>query len=91
MRKTSNDYRKELNTARTKVESLEAHIKARLITLVEQNPDAIVLVKGEDKFKAKCVSKQWLEVLPVDTMIEYIRAIEEHNMQLEPYVQVSMY
>lgn len=91
MRKTSKDYRKELDTARIKVESLEAHIKIRLMRMVEQNPDAVIKESGEDKFKAKCVTKSYMEQLDTDTMIDFIRRIEEHNAQLEPYVQVSMY
>ena len=91
MRKTSEDYRKELDNARNKIDTLEAHIKVRLMRMVEQNPDAIVKESGEDKFKAKCVTKSYIEQLSPDTMIEFIRTIEEHNAQLEPYVQVSMY
>ena len=87
MRKTSKDYRKELDNARNKVETLEAQVKIRLMSMVEQNPDAIVKESGEDKFKAK----SYIEQLSPDTMIEFIRTIEEHNAQLEPYVQVSMY
>ena len=91
MRKTSNDYREELDKARTKVESLESRIKSRLVTMVEQNPDAIIKESGEDKFKAKCVNGSYIDQLSTDTMIEFIRAIEEHNTKLEPYVQMSMY
>jgi len=91
MRKTSKDYRKELDNARNKIETLEAYIKIRLMSMIELNPDAVVVEKGIDKFKAKYVTKTWIDGLTTDTMIEYIRAIEEHNAKLEPYVQVSMY
>ena len=91
MRKTSKDYKTELESLRIRQEAIGNQIKTRLVQMVEQNPDAIVLEKGEDKFKAKCVSKQWIEGLSTDTMIAYISAIEDHNAQLEPYVQVSMY
>ena len=91
MRKTSKDYRKELDNARIKVESLESHIKTRLVQMVEKNPDAIIKESGEDKFKAKSICGQYIEHLSTDDMIGFIRAIEEHNAKLEPYVQVSMY
>jgi len=91
MRKTSKDYRKELDNARNKVETLEAQVKIRLMSMVEQNPEAVIKESGEDRFKAKCVTKSYIEQLSVDTMIEFIRRIEEHNAKLEPYIQMSMY
>ena len=91
MRKTSKDYRQELENSRRSVESLESQIKSRLITMIEQNPDAIVVEKGIDKFKAKYVTTSWIDGLSVDTMISYISRIEEHNAKLEPHVQMSMY
>ena len=91
MRKTSVDYRKELTNARTKMESLESQVKSRLVTMVEQNPEAIIKESGEDKFKAKCVTKSYIEQLDTNTMVEFIEAIEKHNAKLEPYVQAEMY
>ena len=91
MRKTSKEYKTELESLRLRQEVIENRIKVRLVEMVEQNPDAIILERGEDKFKAKCVTKSWVEGLSTDTMIEFISAIEKHNSQLEPYVQVSMY
>jgi len=91
MRKTANDYQKELKDLRKRVESTEAHIKARLIHLVEKFPDAIILKKGIDEFKAKCVTKSWIDGLPVDTQLNYIRSIEEHTAKLETHRQVTIY
>lgn len=91
MRKTSNDYRKELTQARANLESIEAHIKSRLIEMTERFPDAIVEVRGEDKFKAKCVTKSWLDDLSIDTMLNYIAAIENHNASLEIVRQATIY
>ena len=90
MRKTSVDYRKELTKTRTKMESLESQVKSRLMRMVEQNPEAIIKESGEDKFKAKCVTKSYIEQLAVDTMVEFIEAIEKHNAKLEPYVQLTI-
>jgi len=91
MRKTSNDYAKELKDLRIRLDSTEAHIKARLMYLVEKFPDAIVVKKGIDKFKAKYVTKQWIDGLSADTQLDYIRAIEEHSSTLEKHRQVTMY
>ena len=91
MRKTSKDYSRELTNLRQSLESTKAHIKSRLEHLVEKFPDAIVVEKGIDKFKAKYVTKAWIDGLSPDTMIEYIRAIEEHNSKENPVRQVSIY
>ena len=91
MRKTSKDYRKELSGFRKSVESTEAHIKSRLVELVEKFPDAIVSKRGMDMFKARCLSKTWIDGLSTEVMLEYISSIEEYNAKSEPHVQVSMY
>jgi len=88
MRKSSSDYQKELNELRKGVKSIKAHIKARLIYLIETFPDAIVVKKGIDEFKAKYITKPWLDV---DTQISYIKAIEIYTESLEPFHQISMY
>lgn len=91
MRKTSNDYRKYLSQARTNLESIEAHIKSRLMEMVETFPEAIIEVRGEDKLKAKCVSKTWVDNLSIDKMIDHIEAIEKHNESLEKVRQITIY
>lgn len=91
MRKTSDTYKKELHDCRTKLDSLESRIKDKLLKMIEQFPDAIVVEKGLDKFKAKYVTKTWIDGLSTDTMLEYIKSIEEHNKKKEPYVHTSMY
>jgi len=91
MRKTSKDYRKELLGFRKSVESTEAHIQTRLLDLVEKFPDAIVSKRGMDMFKARCLSKTWVDGLSVETQLDYIESIEEHTASLEHHVQVSMY
>ena len=91
MRKTSNDYRKELNGFKMGIESTEAHIKARLIHLIEMFPEAIVVKRGLDHFKAKYITKQWIDELSVESQLNYIEAIEEHTASLEKHHQVSMY
>ena len=95
MRKTSKSYRKELNGFKKNIESTEAHITARLIHLVEKFPDAIVLKKksfdGDVSFKAKCVTKSWIDGLAIETQLNYIESIEEHTASLEKHRQVCIY
>ena len=91
MRKTSRDYRKELNGFKKSVESTEAHVLSRLLTLIEKFPDATVMRKGYGEFKVKNVSPSWIESLSTDTQLDYIESIEEHTASLEPHYQVSMY
>ena len=90
MRKTSKEYKKELESLRTKQQALESRIKDRLIKMVEKNPDVIIKESGEDKFKAKCITRSYINQLTPDTMVTYISAIEEHNAKLEPYVQLTI-
>jgi len=84
MRKTSNDYRKELNGFKMGIESTEAHI-------IEMFPEAIVVKRGLDHFKAKYITKQWIDELSVESQLNYIEAIEEHTASLKKHHQVSMY
>ena len=91
MRKTSRDYRRELSGFRKNVESTEAHVKSRLLELMEKFPDAIVSKKGSDMFKARCLSKTWIDRMPVETQLDYIESIENHTASLEPHQQISMY
>ena len=81
---------RELKSQRQSVESTESHIKDRLINMINKFPDAIVVEKGIDKFKAKYVTKAWIDGLSPDTMIEYIRAIEEHNAKKEGVRQLTL-
>jgi hypothetical protein len=90
MRKTSKDYKKDLKNLRQSLASTEAHIKDRLIHLVNEFPEAIVVEKGVDKFKAKYVTKLWIDRLSVDTMVDYISAIERHNAKEESVRQLTI-
>jgi len=90
MRKTSKDYTKELESLRSQQRALESRIKDRLVKMVEQHPDAIIKESGEDKFKAKCVTRSYIEQLDTDTMVKFIRTIEEQNAKAEPYVQLTI-
>ena len=90
MRKTSEDYSKELKNRREGLLSTEAHIKDKLIKMIDKFPDAIVMEKGIDKFKAKYVTKAWIDGLSPDTMIAYIRSMENHNAKAEGIRQLTL-
>ena len=91
MRKTSNDYRKELTTARNTLISIEEHIKDKLNKMVESFPNAIIMVHQEVPVKAKSLSKEWVNKLTPEEILDHITTIEEHNAKMEKVVQVSMY
>lgn len=91
MRKTSKDYRKEQKDLRQKLEASEARIKARLLQLIEKFPEAIVVEKGVDKFKAKYITKAWIDSLSIESQIDYIEAIEQHNAKQENFIQTTIY
>jgi len=91
MRKSSNDYRKELNGFRKSVESTEAHIKARLIDLVEKFPEAIVSKHEGAEIKAKSLTPPWVAGISTDIQLDYITAIEEYTESLEPVRQMTIH
>jgi len=91
MRKSSKDYRKELNTHRKSVESTEAHIKDRLITLVEMFPDAIIGQHEGNDIRAKSLTKSWVDDLSPDIQLVNIAAIEKYTESLEPVRQGTIY
>jgi len=75
-RKTGFDYLKELTEIRRNMESLEAHVTERLMTLSRLHPEAVILKKSNDEFKAKSLNKYWVESASIETRIGYIRNIE---------------
>ena len=89
-RRTSKDYKKELEDSRKKVKSLEANIKSRLLRMIKDFPDAIIMKRGSDTFYCRNVTKEWLDTLSPDSMIEHIRNIEEHNAKLQPHIQLEL-
>ena len=92
MKRTSKEYRKELDDCKSKIESLEINIKSRLVKMIKQFPEA-TLIKGNmdgNSIKAKHVKEDWISSLTTDDMITYIGAIEEHNLSLQPYVQLEL-
>jgi len=91
MRKTSDDYQKELVSARKTLESLEAHIKSRLNQISERFPDAIIMIHKEVPVKARSLSKEWVDKLTPDDMLKHITAIEDHNAKENPVRQTSIY
>lgn len=90
MRKTSSDYRKELNELRKSLKSTEAHIKDRLNNLVQMFPEALIGQHEGDEIKAKSLTKSWIDGLSVDDQINYITVIEEYSKSLEPVRQLTI-
>ena len=80
MNKTSKDYRKELTNHRNKIKSLESRIKDRLIKMIELFPDAVIY----ETFTCRNVTKEWLDNLDTDRMLNAMRTIEDYNAQFHP-------
>lgn len=89
-RRTSQDYKRELEEARKKVKSLEANVKSRLLRMISDFPDAVIMKRDTETFTCRNVTKEWLDDQSPDTMIECIRNIEEHNALRQPHVQLEL-
>ena len=92
-RKTSNDYRKELKSLEENLSSLDAHVTARLLELVNLYPDAIIVANYlsiRDEVKAKSLSKCYVEKLSLEQRIDFIYVIEEWSAQLQPVIQTKI-
>jgi hypothetical protein len=64
-RMTGKDYRKEYKELISKQDALNAKIKARLLELCQQHPNAIISTMGDTDIKAKSIAS-----------VNYIRGIE---------------
>lgn len=89
-RKTGKDYRKEYNELQKSQVSLDTHITSRLVELGERFPEAVIFKQHEDEIKAKCLTKGWVETLPIETRIQFIESIEEWNSQRERAKQLTI-
>jgi len=89
MRKTSNEYSKELQDLRTRTSALESRIKDRLVKMVIAFPEAIVDKRENVEVKARSLTISWIENLSTEAQINYISAIEQHNLKQEKVQQIS--
>lgn len=89
-RKTGKDYRKEYNELQKSQVSLDTHITSRLVELGERFPDAVIYKQSNDEIKAKCLTKNWVETLPIETRIQFIESIEEWNSEKERTKQLTI-
>ena len=84
------DYRKEYKELMRSVESLDKHITSRLMELSERFPDAIILKDHDDNIKARCLTRNWVETLPIENRIMFIESIESWISQKERVIQLSL-
>lgn len=84
-RKNANDYQREYVDAQSKVEALEARIKARAITLCKKFPSAPIGMGaiGREVFK--------FGYLSTSSYIMIIKSIEDYNASTAPHVQTTLY
>ena len=83
-RKTANDYQKEYVDKLSKLEGLEARIKARAIELCKAHPDAPI--------GSGAVGRE-IEKFTMDTIgyLYVIKNIEDHNARKAVHVQTTMF
>ncbi len=89
-RKTGKQYRKEYIELQKNMSSLDAHVTSRLVELGQRFPDAIIVKRYDDFVRAKCLTKNYVEDLDIDTRILYIEAIEDWNSKLENVKQLEI-
>jgi hypothetical protein len=90
IRKTGQDYRKEMIDLQKSLESLDVHVTERLIELAKIHPEAIIVKKSCDEYKAKCLTKNWVEGLSMESRIKYIENIEKWSAELQKVQQLKI-
>lgn len=92
MRKTSKDYRRELKDLREKIESLESHVRDRVLKLSKEYPDAVVwLSENGDVLYGRDMIKEMVGGMAPEGLIEIIHMFEDHNASKQPYIQKTIY
>lgn len=94
-RKTSKDYKEEMQDLLNKTEKLQMIIITRLYTLCASHPDVIVENLNGVNIKAKSLipingSKDYIKSLPVNVQIYYIGVIEQYLESLHPHKQTAI-
>jgi hypothetical protein len=89
MSRTSKDFQRELMESIAKTKSLESGIKDRLIKLIRKYPDSVFMKKGIDVFYCRQLTKELVDNMSPETMLMYMRNIEEYNLSLQSTIQLS--
>lgn len=87
-RKTANDYQREYVDKVSKLEGLEARIKARAEQLCKEHPDAPI---GAKILNATGKDLKTLGEMSTESYIFIIKNIEDHNAKKAGIVQTTMF
>ena len=87
-RKTANDYQREYVDKLTKLEGLEARIKARAIALSKEFPEAPIGRGAVGREIDKLSSGDFFDTT---SYIYVIKSIEDYNAKKGPHIQTTMF
>jgi hypothetical protein len=87
--KTAKDYRKDYDDLTVKFTSLANHVTERLVWLANQHPDAVIKEYRDTKLKAgnTLTYRAYIDRMPLEEKIEYIRIIEKWLEDQNPVQQ----
>jgi len=91
-RKTGKEYQKEFVDLLLKKEAFEANVKARLLDLCKNHPDAIINRIGDTDIKAKSIDVPvYINGLETIAVIAHIIKIEQWLADQQPIVQGKLF
>jgi hypothetical protein len=91
-RKTGKDYQKEYRELVLKQNAFNARVRARLLELSQQHPDAIITTMGDTDVKAKSISsKSYIDTIEVVACMLCIDKIEKWLEAQQPIQQGKLF
>ena len=96
-RDNANELRKEYKSALSKLQAVQAHIRARAFDLMARYPEVMVGdLTAQDVYNTMVLYLDTHENNPDDTFVMdkftlIIEVIEEHIASLHPHVQTTLY
>lgn len=90
-KKTSQEYRRELNEAQDLVIRLENEINDRLLQLSVIRPNVVLTKFNGTEIYAKGLTKFYIETLPVIVRLQYIETIENAIANEAPFIQGKLF
>jgi hypothetical protein len=87
----ANDYSKEYKDLTSKQDTFNVRVRARLLELCQQHPDAIITTMGDTNVKAKSIgSKNYIDTIEVVACIMCIEKIEKYLEAQHPHKQTTI-
>lgn len=92
VRMRGSDYQREFVDLIIKREAFERRVRARLLELCEQHPDAIITkIVGDIDIKAKSITMSYLNRIETIAVISYIINIEKWLEDQSPVKQGELF